>query len=302
MGNAVPQNAVADDVDCGDLNHERKQEEDDSDAEGEVCAVCLSKSNELKPFSKGVCPHMFCIPCLRSCALHHHDRCPTCRAPRTVVVDDLDASVLSNLPDLFVRYHTHSLQPALQRHGLDSECAVVAFDSLTDGSSLNTLRRRLTEVDASLILLKVNDGEALGVFTDFSWRLPCRKPFGDGACFVSFAQLPSVCVVWPRQQTDEGVMQSKPDLVSFGPDPSGESEPALSIHSCLRMASCYRSDIFDNITLGEVQITRVVALCWRQEDALEELEIGTPGEQQRAAARMLISVGTQQTLYRDWFS
>jgi hypothetical protein len=176
---------------------------------------------------------------------------------------------------------------------------------MTDGCSLNALRRRLTEVDASLILLKVSDGEAIGVFTDFSWRFPSIKPFGDGACFISFAQLPSVLVVWPRQQSTEGVMSSKPDVVSFGPDPSGESLPALSIDSCLRQASCYRSDIFDNITLGEVQITRVIALAWSHEDSQgdgEEIEIGTPGDVQRAEARMLISVGTRSTLDRDWFS
>lgn len=51
------------------------------------CGVCLSEASE--HCIKLNCGHGFCPSCLKNCSIHHHLRCPVCRAPHELDPDEL---------------------------------------------------------------------------------------------------------------------------------------------------------------------------------------------------------------------
>merc|ERR1712232_430314 len=116
------------------------------------------------------------------------------------------------------------------------------------------MRERLLKANAVLLLVLDGHGVAIGAFTSFPWRLPCRQAFGSGHSFVSFSEItarPSGsgdcrCTTWASAPGSEGLMLSRPGSVSFGPCGS-DGSAALSIDACLAKATSCQSNAFNNL-------------------------------------------------------
>lgn len=202
------------------------------------------------------------------------------------------------------RQQASTLSSALGSYGRILDRATLAFDSSGHGTSLNTLRNRLLDVDAALLMLLDSSGEMLGVFTDFPWRLPHAKPFGTSRCFlfcVPGTPAEGSTIISHGTAGGDGFMYSKPTHVAFG-TPSDSSGYGLSIDSSFSKATSGRSLTFDNPQLGTTRIVRAIALVWRKGGQQQhDLQFGTSGADSRSQARMLVGLANNRMIDRSWF-
>lgn len=295
-------------------------------ADVEMCGICLSSASNitrLQPF--GDCFHRFCASCLQECERHAHVTCPVCRAPaslgrcralRGTVPPPLNAAVPT--PDspraATTRWERHvsALGPELRRHyGLSWNEAEVVFDSSVHGASLNSLRRKLLDASATLLVLMEPSGSAVGAFTAFPWRENSYWPYGNSGCFI-FASTgyPGQPLTWHAPShfrgSKAGLMVSKPSFVGFGGDgrPDQEDGFGLRVDDGLDRIASSRCRAFDNPGLGHHgRIARIVALAWDSEESSqgESLRFGNLAACQEA--RMLLGVAGigRASADRDWF-
>lgn len=269
------------------------------------CPICRS--------TRHCAPRPVCSVC-KSGAVLVNGRCPVCRQATRAVSESGDrrASAVSAVVNIDVPSHqsaappSHQLPlqnqleaiaPALARHGLSPAGASCAFDSSKDGVSLQLLRRRLLDVDAAMLSVTTTSGETLGVFTGFNWQPPSLRSYGTNASFLFHLPAGRTPQIWHATQKNMYIMYSKPDFVAFGLSEAGYG---LQLDADLATVTSARTETFDNQPLGEMSVSRVVALSWRV-GASFELEFGSTGEEARSIGRALLAFGGRQTIEADYF-
>mmetsp|Transcript_25919 Transcript_25919/g.44812 ORF Transcript_25919/g.44812 Transcript_25919/m.44812 type:complete len:326 (+) Transcript_25919:13-990(+) len=283
----------------------------------ETCTICLSGPVALEKFGE-LCDHSFCAACIHRCEISGHVTCPLCRAARRAVTGpEPSAGREHSGPTISTLTHVPAVDPALRRFP-DFACiseklrretrfelstGEIIFDASRHGYNLNTLRSRLLQVRAALLLLEDAEGEKYGVFTGFPWSLPVTHPYGTQDAFLFFANSSlsgGHAMTW-RAETSSNVMYSRPDFVAFGSTQDGRSH-GLKLNSSLSVANFDRSETFDNPALGTVRLSKVLVMAWGTQADQEYVQFGA-ADGGRAEAGMLLGLGAARAqAARDWFS
>lgn len=267
-----------------------------------ICGICLSGEKSLVLFGSN-CSHKFCPDCLTRCRQHRHNTCPMCRrSPGSISKQPQVACVAPSEP--LWRQQLELLDCDLQNvlgHRLCN--ATLHYDSNVHGWALSTLRGKLLDVDASVLMLLDPCGLAVGVATGFPWQLPCRHPYGTPQSFLFHIRATTATsrpTIWRGVNGASDFMYSKQNFIAFGSG-AGREDFGLKVDGSLTVATSEQSSTFDNIGLGKLDVVRVLAFAWGESAANEgtSIQFGSSDQMQRAEARMLI--GNTQRYTRDWF-